>query len=212
MKKDGMITAIKKNMADISFKTIFAAAWATFFNLAFTVYNGYVGFRNGSLWFITMCVYYAALFIMRCIVLIQSRSANRRRDSVIMRIDGIMLVFLMIALTGIISLSINFNIVRTHGKIVMIILVIYTVFKLYVALVNFMRKKRLVSPLIRTVYNIGFADALIALVSMMLSIFAVLGILEKCRAFIVFSGVLVCMIISMLAATMIFHSNRRGDL
>ena len=212
LNKTGNHPATQRFITDINFRAILSAIWSTAINLGFTVYNGYLGFKNGSVWFITMCVYYAALFIMRCFVVVQSRSRNRKNDAVIMRVDGILLVVLMIALTGIISLSINFNIVRTHGKVAMIVLMIYTVFKITIALTNFVRIKHLSSPIIRTVYSICFADALVALISMMLSIFAVLGILEKGRVFVVFAGAIVCMIIAMLAATMVFHSNKRGDL
>ena len=208
MDKTEKLSATQRFMTDMSFRTILSAVWSAAINLAYTVYNGYLGFKHGSVWFVTMFIYYAFLFVMRCFVLVQSRSSNRQRDFAIMRVDGILLVGLMIALTGIMSLSVKYNIVRTHGKIAMIILAVYTFFKLTVAFLNLMRVRNLLSPIIRTIRNICFADALVSLISMLLSVFAVLKILEKGRVFIIFSGALVCMIIAMLAVSMIFYSQR----
>ena len=204
------LLSAKRFMTDINFRAILSAVWSSAINLGYTVYNGYLGFKSGSVWFITMCFYYAVLFIMRCFILLQSRSGKRERDALIMRVDGILLVVLMMALTGIISLSLNLNIERAHGKIAMLVLVIYTVFKLGVAITSFYRVRLVMSPIIRTICNIGFADALVSLISMILTIFAVLGIIDRGRAFIVFSGAVVCMIIAMLAASMVFYSKRHG--
>lgn len=115
-----ILEVIKKNplgerfLADYTFRTILTTLPAFLINVAYTVYNGVIGIMNQSVWFITMAVYYSLLGIMRYravstgrkISRLDDREQIRKKELSVIKTDGILLLVLNLALSGVVLLTI----------------------------------------------------------------------------------------------------------
>ena len=174
-----LLEVIRKNpfgerfLADYTFRTILTTLPAFLINVAYTVYNGVIGIMNQSVWFITMAVYYSLLGIMRYYAVSTGRKTSRlddgeqirKKELSVIRTDGILLLVLNLALSGVVLLTIAQDTAKRHSEIMVISIAAYTFYKITMAVVNMVKVRKTKSPILITIRNIGAADALVSMLT-----------------------------------------------
>ena len=121
---------------------------------------------------------------------------------------GILLLVLNFALTGVILLTIAQDTARRYSEIVVISIATYTFYKIIMAVVNMVKVRKMQSPVLITIRNIGVADALVSMLTLqatMLASFQGKGGLDANRMNAV-TGMVVCVLILALGDSMIRYA------
>ena len=181
-----IVLAVKKTsfgarfLEDYTYRTILTTMPSFAINVAYTVYNGVIGIMNQSAWFITMAVYYSLLGIMRyCAVNTERKTSRmeeqkliRKKQLSVIRTDGILLLLLNLALSGVVLLTIAQGRAKTHSEIMVIAIAAYTFYKITMAVINMVKVRKMESPILITIRNIGVADALVSLLTLQATMLA----------------------------------------
>lgn len=182
-------------------------------NLLYAVYNSVLGICGQSIWFITMCMYYAVLSIMRVLAVNGEyrtyKTLQMPKVLSIMKTVGILLLLLTFILTGSIYLSLKYDLPKRYGTIIMITIATYTFYKVVMAVINFVKSRKHYEPLIITIRNISISDALVSLLSMQMSMCATFGEgeTEKNQIMHAITGAGVCLCIILIGLSMIRYSD-----
>ena len=121
---------------------------------------------------------------------------------------GILLLALNFALTGVILLTIAQDTARRYSEIVVISIATYTFYKIIMAVVNMVKVRKMQSPVLITIRNIGVADALVSMLTLqatMLASFQGKGGLDANRMNAI-TGMVVCVLILALGVSMIHYA------
>lgn len=213
---------IKKNplgerfLADYTFRTILTTLPAFLINVAYTVYNGVIGIMNQSVWFITMAVYYSLLGIMRYravstgrkISRLDDREQIRKKELSVIKTDGILLLVLNLALSGVVLLTIAQDTAKRYSEIMVISIAAYTFYKITMAVVNMVKVRKRKSPILITIRNIGAADALVSMLTLQAAMFASFQDKNSLNTnqMNAITGLSVCILISILGISMIWYA------
>lgn len=164
----------RKFFHDAGYQVVFTTIFSMGINLAYMIYNAVWGILNHSPWFITLAVYYSFLGGIRAYSMYKKRKAEsaederkaRQKELLVMRRDGIFLLLITIDLMGMILLTITEDTVEASSAIHAITIAFFTFYKIGAAVSNMIKVKRLNSPILTAVRNIGLADALVSLLSL----------------------------------------------
>lgn len=217
-----ILEVIKKNplgerfLADYTFRTILTTLPAFLINVAYTVYNGVIGIMNQSVWFITMAVYYSLLGIMRYravstgrkISRLDDREQIRKKELSVIKTDGILLLVLNLALSGVVLLAIAQDTAKRYSEIMVISIAAYTFYKITMAVVNMVKVRKRKSPILITIRNIGAADALVSMLTLQAAMFASFQDKNSLNTnqMNAITGLSVCILISILGISMIWYA------
>lgn len=217
-----ILEVIKKNplgerfLADYTFRTILTTLPAFLINVAYTVYNGVIGIMNQSVWFITMAVYYSLLGIMRYravstgrkISRLDDREQIRKKELSVIKTDGILLLVLNLALSGVVLLTIAQDTAKRYSEIMVISIAAYTFYKITMAVVNMVKVRKRKSPILITIRNIGAADALVSMLTLQAAMFASFQDKNSLNTnqMNAITGLAVCILISILGISMIWYA------
>lgn len=217
-----ILEVIKKNplgerfLADYTFRTILTTLPAFLINVAYTVYNGVIGIMNQSVWFITMAVYYSLLGIMRYravstgrkISRLDDRKQIRKKELSVIKTDGILLLVLNLALSGVVLLTIAQDTAKRYSEIMVISIAAYTFYKITMAVVNMVKVRKRKSPILITIRNIGAADALVSMLTLQAAMFASFQDKNSLNTnqMNAITGLAVCILISILGISMIWYA------
>lgn len=217
-----ILEVIKKNplgerfLADYTFRTILTTLPTFLINVAYTVYNGVIGIINQSVWFITMAVYYSLLGIMRYravstgrkISRLDDREQIRKKELSVIKTDGILLLVLNLALSGVVLLTIAQDTAKRYSEIMVISIAAYTFYKITMAVVNMVKVRKTKSPILITIRNIGAADALVSMLTLQAAMFASFQDKNSLNTnqMNAITGLSVCILISILGISMIWYA------
>ena len=217
-----ILEVIKKNplgerfLADYTFRTILTTLPAFLINVAYTVYNGVIGIMNQSVWFITMAVYYSLLGIMRYravstgrkISRLDDREQIRKKELSVIKTDGILLLVLNLALSGVVLLTIAQDTAKRYSEIMVISIAAYTFYNITMAVVNMVKVRKTKSPILITIRNIGAADALVSMLTLQAAMFASFQDKNSLNTnqMNAITGLSVCILISILGISMIWYA------
>lgn len=174
-------------LEDYTFRTILTTLPTFLINVVYTVYNGVIGVINQSAWLITMAVYYSLL--------------------------GILLLLLNLALSGVVLLTIAKGTAKTHSEIMVISIAAYTFYKITMAVINMVKVRKMQSPSLITIRNIGVADALVSILTLqttMLASFQDTSTIDANQMNGI-TGLAVCILIALLGASMIYYASKRKE-
>lgn len=219
------LTTVKKNsfgahfLEDYRFRTILTTMPSFMINVAYTIYNGVIGIMNQSSWFITMAVYYSLLGIMRYCAVHTERKISRledhelirKKELAVIKTDGILLLLLNLALSGVVLLTIAEGTAKAYSDIMAISIAAYTFYKIIMAVINMVKVRKMESPILITIRNIGVADALVSMLTLqmtMLVSFQGTDSLDMNRMNGI-TGLAVCLLISALGISMIYYAFKR---
>lgn len=207
-----------KMISDIRYRTTIFALISLSINIAFAAYNCFLGVRAASAWFVTMCFYYLLLGFMRFHAVLFSKKytdlqeTNQKKECLLMKRVGITLLFLPIALSGTVILTIKQHHVKSYDTIVMLTIATYTFYKITVAVIGLMKVRKQPSPLLLSIRNISIADATMSVLPMQSSMIASFdrnaGMDFHLSTVLTGSGI--CLIFLWLGITMIINSRRKN--
>ena len=208
-------------LEDYTFRTILTTLPTFLINIVYTVYNGVIGIANQSAWFITMAAYYSLLWIMRYCAVNTERKISRmtdpklirKKELSVIRTDGILLLLLNLALSGVVLLTIAKGTAKTYSEIMVISIAAYTFYKITMAVINMVKVRKMQSPILITIRNIGVADALVSMLTLqttMLASFQDTSSIDANRMNGI-AGLAVCILIALLGASMIYYASKRKE-
>lgn len=221
-----IVSTIKRNplgekfFDDYTFRIILSTMPTFIINVAYTVYNGVLGVMHQSEWFITMAVYYSLLGIMRyhavhtgrIISRMEDQSLIKKKELSVIKTEGILLLLLNLALSGVVLLTIVQDTAKRYSEIMVITIAAYTFYKIITSVINMIKVRKLQSPILITIRNISVADALVSVLTLQMTMLAsfqgrsTLNI-NQMNAM---TGMAACILISLLGISMIYYSYKRN--
>lgn len=221
-----IVSTIKRNplgekfFEDYTFRIILSTMPTFLINVAYTVYNGVLGVMHQSEWFITMAVYYSLLGIMRYhavhtgrkISRMEDQSLVKKKELSVIKTEGILLLLLNLALSGVVLLTIVQDTAKRYSEIMVITIAAYTFYKIITSVINMIKVRKLQSPILITIRNISVADALVSVLTLQMTMLAsfqgrsTLNI-NQMNAM---TGMAACILISLLGISMIYYSYKRN--
>lgn len=176
-------------------------------NIAYAVGNCVIGFVTHSWWFITVGAYYTVLATTRFSVLEVKRKAKGDRDTALFakRITGILLLVLSVCLIGVNVLSVVDGRGTKFHEIIMIAIACYTFTKGTVAVIGLVKAKRYADPILRTLRNISFAEAVVSVYTLQRSMLVSFPGMtpEDIQLFNILTGTAVWLVVLLLGINLI---------
>ena len=136
----------------------------------------------------------------------------RKKELAVIKTDGIFLLLLNLALSGVVLLTIAKGRAKTYSDIMAISIAAYTFYKIIMAVINMIKVRKMQSPILITIRNIGVADALVSVLTLqstMLASFQKTDSLDANRMNGI-TGLAVCVLIAALGISMIYYASKRG--
>ena len=153
---------------------MFTTVLSALFDIVYGLFYGALAKRKSSYWFLTLCVYYLIIGIMR-LILASLDLNDEKAESRAIKIYGVCFLFLSVIFSGMTFLTIYEN--RNMGKneIVMIAIATYTFAILIMAIINTIKARKSSSVkmiILRNISLIAAAGSMMSLTRGMLGTFA----------------------------------------
>lgn len=166
------------------YRTMVVAGASIFLNAIYAVYNGAIALHYSSLWSALFAVYYVLLCALRGGILTGTRrkgnegkTDGERRLHVInlyIRSGMLLIVFTLLIIVGIVRLAVAGSGVQ-QSQYLIYVSAIYTFLRFGFAVHNIRKAKKFDDFGTKALRNIGFADALVALFTLQMSMTSAFG-------------------------------------
>ena len=165
------------------------------FNILYCVYHIVFGAVTASWWFLTIGIYYAALSIVRFVVL-----RHKGNNRFLVRFTGAMLIVLSVSLVGTVILAFVKDRGTVFPLIAMLAIATYTFTKITLATIKWIKARRSTSAKRLTLRNISFANAFVSIYSLQRSMLVSFEGMTKTeiRIMNLVTGSAVCIIVFLL--------------
>lgn len=207
---------------DYRYRTVLFTYSSLSANLIFALSNGVFGIINHSIWFGSMSAYYIVLSIMRFIVIqydrkiskIEKSQKMKRQELLVYQTCGFLFILLTIALGASVVQMVYFDQGHSYPGTLIFAVAAYTFYKVVVAIINVVKAGRLKSPLLMTIRDIGYADAMVSLLSLQTAMLVSFGSKDTLSPQKVNSltGGVICMMILIMGIYMTFSARRQKQL
>lgn len=189
-------------------------------NAAYAMLQLWLGFKNSSLWFCSLAIYYILLAVMRFFLVSHTRRyrAGERMKTELVRYRACGMVFLAmnIAISVMIFYMAYLNQAVDHGEVITIAMAAFTFTTFTVAMVNIIRYRKYNSPVYSASKAISLASACVSMLTLessMLSTFSRGQTDDTMRkAFLMSSGIAVSAFIIAMAIYMIITGTKKLKL
>lgn len=205
--------------SDYRYRTVLFTFISFVLNLFYAVSNGVYGVINHSPWMGTFSAYYIFLSLMRYGIIQYDRKLSkegRQKDSrlhemKVYRNTGILLSLITIALGGAVILLINREGGKSYYGYMIFVVAMYTFYKAIISIVNMIRARKMKSTLLVTIRNIGYADALVSVLSLQTAMFGAFGEDSNVDPTLMngITGACVCMMILAIGIYMILSAGKQ---
>ena len=200
-------TAVGRRLQDDRrFRIVTGAAATLAMNLLYGTGHAVLGLMDGSLWLLVMAAYYILLGMMRFgAVLTEYKHAS---EHFVMRFCGGMLMALALVMGAATVISLIQERAVPHGIVIMLIIAIYTFWKMTMAIVHTVQAHQSGTPLTRTIRNITLASALASLMTMqrsMLVSFQGEATAQEMMILNICTGTAVCLLVFLMGLNMVFE-------
>lgn len=203
---------------DYHYRTVLFTTVSFLINVIYAVSNGIFGWFQRSAWLGTLAAYYLVLSVMRFgLVRYGWKILNRKPDRTlklreirIYRNIGILMLMNTIVLDGTVFLLVHSEDGKSYPGTLVFAVAAYTFYKIIMSVMHMVKAKRLKSPLLVAVRNIGYADALVSMLSLQTAMLVSFrdGTLDP-RRLNGISGAAVCVIVSFVGIYMIYSAERQ---
>ena len=141
-----------------------------FWNIAYALFQLWLGFYHHTFWFYSLGAYYICLAVMRFFLLLHTRKyapGEKMRDELIKyRACGAVFLLMNLALTLIVFFMVYWNRTFEHHMITAIAMAAYTFTAFTVAIVNVIKYKKYNSPVFSASKAISLAAALVSMLTL----------------------------------------------
>ena len=203
----------QKLLSDRVFRVFMIAAAGMGWNMLYGIFNGVLGIVYGSVWFVTMCVYYLILGCMRLTVTTYMRGKKEKlTQRKMMTFNGIALIFLAVVLSGSVVLAFKYPVAKQYDEIVMISIATYTFVTAFFAIRNIIKAHKEKSLQMIALRNISLASVTASMLSLQRSMITTFGEGEEHFRYVMegATGMGVFLIVLALGISMIVRGVR-GD-
>lgn len=190
---------------------------ALIFNIAYAVFNLFLGAKHNTFWFFSIGTYYFCLALMRLSLFLYTKKheacSDIRAELHRYRTCGIVLLLMNTALAAMTFFMVYFGRTFIHHMITTIAMAAYTFTSLTVAIVNVVKFRKYNSPIFSASRAISFAAALVSMLTLestMLTTFADETMKAGDSKFLLAAtGSAICITVITMAIYMIAHSTHR---
>lgn len=167
-KKVVSIPLINRYLREDIFRTEAALYQGFLINLLYAGIKMFSGIFYRSVWFITLAVYYILLAIMRFSLLnyVRNTKKNKIFEWKRYRLCGIILLFMNIALIGIVILVVYKNSGFEYPGMLIYVMAMYTFYAVITAVWNLIKFRRYGSPVMSAAKVINLTAALVSMLSL----------------------------------------------
>ena len=206
---------------DYHYRTVLFTTAAFLVNVVYAVGNGIYGWFRQSAWLGTLAAYYFVLSVMRFGIVhygwkeadIDMNRKLKLKELLIYRNTGILFLLNSIVLDGAVILLIHNEGGRIYPGTLIFAVAAYAFYKIIMSVVHMVKARRMKSPLLVAVRNIGYADALVSILSLQTAMLVSFneGTLEP-KVMNGISGAAVCMITSFIGIYMIYSYSKQKKI
>ena len=186
------------------------------FNVVYAIFQLFIGIYHKSFWFFSMFAYYLLLAIMRYLLMRHtlSNEANEKPKLELKKYCtcGWLLLFLNLALSLMIFFMVYWNRTFNHHPITTIALAAYTFVSFTIAIINFIKYKKLKSPVYSAAKSISLTSACVSIITLeatMLTSFGSDMDLVTRKILLGCTGVIISIFVVILAINIIFNGIRQ---
>ena len=209
--------ALRRVLHDYGARTVVFASFAFAVNIGYAVFQGVMGILAHSLWFGLLACYYLLLSGLRGGVLFAEhrlRAAGGAEEPPegklkIYRMCGVSLIVLDLAMCAAVTQMVLFGSPVRYGFVQVLVSAMYTFYKAILAVVNFVKAKRLRDPVVQSLRGVCAVDALISVVALETAMLATFGNGEDMLALRAATGFAACAIAIAIGITMTVFACRR---
>ena len=206
---------VRRYRTDLVFKSHLSLYLSLLLNLLYAVFKLVSGIWYGTVWLITLGIYYLFLLCMRCLLAHYLRrvpvGANLRAEYRRCRACGIVMALMNLALMGVIVLVLRQNRTFHYPGSLIYAMALYTFCAVASARVNLVKLRRQGSPVLSAANAISLAAALVSMLSLETAMLTEFGSEDDLTRQLLtgFTGGAVCLIILLMALVMILKANRQ---
>lgn len=186
------------------------------FNVVYAIFQLFIGIYHKSFWFFSMFAYYLLLAVMRYLLMRHtlSNEANEKPKLELKKYCtcGWLLLFLNLALSLMIFFMVYWNKTFNHHPITTIALAAYTFVSFTIAIINFVKYKKLKSPVYSAAKSISLTSACVSLITLeatMLTSFGSDMDLVTRKILLGCTGGVISIFVVILAINIIFNGMRQ---
>lgn len=143
-------------------------------NLAYALWNVWLGREEQSWWFVTIGAYYITLTLMRSVVLFFWKT-DSKYDRFLIKFTGISLIATSLPLLGIAIIASVRDVGNRFHEIIMISIALYSFSKITLAIISLVKAKKHSSCAELSLRHISFADAVVSIASLQRSMLVSFG-------------------------------------
>ena len=140
------------------------------FNVVYVIFQLFIGLYHKSFWFFSMFAYYLLLAVMRYLLMRHTlrNEANEKPKLELKKYCtcGWLLLFLNLALSLMIFFMVYWNRTFNHHPITTIALAAYTFVSFTIAIINFIKYKKLKSPVYSAAKSISLTSACVSIITL----------------------------------------------
>lgn len=205
-----------KVSTDYRYRTILFALPGLGLNVVFAVIHGAIAIVSRSGWYLFLATYYLLLCVMRSAAVgyIKTPEQSAQTGNQVLREEkvyhrcGILLIMMSIALDGAVIMMVQMGMGKNYPGILIYAVATYTFWKISISIVNLLRARRTKSPLLMALRNIGYADAMVSLLSLQTAMFAEFSEKEASYTQLMnaVTGLVVCLVIMVMGIYMVRNS------
>ena len=214
--KENFIKTLKKYkftntmLESYGYRTIVFSIFSFIINIAYVTLVGVIGILTGSVWYISLAVYYLLLSLMKGNVFYSKRKHNTEiKQARAYRFAGIIFILLTIAFSGIIVLIYTSNMYFEYAGLMIYVIASYTFYKLILAIVNIFKARKQNDLYIQTIRNINLASALVSILVLQVALFQSFSPESNTSFANGLTGAFVSLIILILGIFMIVKANKK---
>ena len=187
-------------------RIVFSAGCALTVNLLYGLGHAILGVRDASAWLLILAAYHILLGIMRFGAVLTEK--HQVSEQFMMRLCGGLLMVLAMVMGGVTALDILQERAMPRGLIVMLMIAIYTFWKMTMAIVHTVQAHQSGTPLTCTIRNITLASALASLMTMQRSMLVSFGgrmSAGETRLLNALTGGAVCLVVFLMGLNMLLN-------
>ena len=211
------IPAVSRYLKEDTFRAKIALYQGFVANLFYAGVKMFSGIYYQSVWFVTLAVYYILIALMRFSLLhyVQKNAKNISSEWRRYRLCGIILLFMNIALAGIVILVVHQNSGFAYPGMLIYMMAMYAFYAMITAVWNVVKFRKYGSPVLSAAKVINFTAAMVSMLSLETAMLMQFGAADDAdfrRNMTALTGAGVSAIVLGMAVYMIAHATKRLEI